>query len=102
MATTADTAQTAFEKSLGDFKSKLKKRDQESFRLTTFSDLEKSIADIQAEQHKKRRLQNLNRLKPILEGLNQYGQALDVFCNGSQLMPFIWVGSWHNIFAPGF
>jgi hypothetical protein len=96
---TAGLAQTAFEKTLAEFKSGLKKRDQETFRLTTLTDLEKSIADLQAEQHRKRRLQNLNRLNPFLEGLKQYGEVVDVFCNSSQFLPFIWVSCCHRITA---
>jgi hypothetical protein len=100
MATTADVTQTHFDRILADFKSGLKKRDQENFRLTTLEDLEQTMADIQAEQHGKRRLQNLNRLKPFLEGLNQYGNVVDIFCNSSQLLPFVWVSRRHNIQKP--
>ena len=98
MATTADVTQSHFESILEDFKSGLKKRDQENFRLTTLEDLEQTIADIQAEQHGERRLQNLNRLKPFLECLNQYGNVVDIFCNSSQFLPFVWVRSVGIIF----
>jgi hypothetical protein len=91
MATTVDLAETPFERVLAEFKSGLKKRDVANFRLTTLSDLEKSMAEIQAEQNRNRRLQNMNRMRPFLDGLKEYGAIVDIFCNSSQILPFVWV-----------
>ena len=81
----------AFEKTLAEFKKEVRKRDQEIFKLTTLEELGKSIGDLQDKQHSQRRLQNLNRLRPFLEAIEQYGKVVEVFCNNNELVAFIWV-----------
>ncbi|KAF2807330.1 putative zinc finger protein [Mytilinidion resinicola] len=81
---------SAFDRTLEDFKKNLKKKDQNNFKMTTFSDLKQSIAELQAKQHSQRRLQNLNRLKPFLEAIEQYGKVVEVFCNSSEFVAFVW------------
>ncbi|KAF2178004.1 putative zinc finger protein [Zopfia rhizophila CBS 207.26] len=84
----------AFERALEEFRKGLKKRDQEeNFKKTTFDELKKCIGDLQTKQHSLRRLQNLNRLKPFLEAMEQYGKVVTIFCNSNDLVAFVWVAS---------
>lgn len=86
----------AFERVLEEFKKGLKKRDQENFKITTFKELRKSIGDLQTKQHSQRRLQNLNRLKPFLEAIEQYGKVVEVFCNSNDIVAFVWVSGFQS------
>ncbi|KAJ3454415.1 hypothetical protein MRS44_018309 [Fusarium solani] len=79
-----------FQRMLEEFKQGLKKRDQETFKLTTLDTLSRSIATLQARLHAERRLQNPNRLVRFLEAIKQYGEILRVFCINNEVMAFIW------------
>ncbi|KAF2492653.1 hypothetical protein BU16DRAFT_551492 [Lophium mytilinum] len=89
----ATSQRSAFDRTLEDFKKTLKKKDHNNFKMTTFNDLKKSVSEIQAKQHSQRRLQNLNRLKPFLEAIEQYGKVVEVFCNSNEFVAFVWVAS---------
>lgn len=81
----------AFERILEDFKKTLKKRDLENFKHTTYGDITKCIGELQETQHKTRRNQNLRRLEPFVEAIDQYGKVVAIFCNSNDFVPFIWV-----------
>jgi hypothetical protein len=85
-----------FEKTLEEFKKTLKKKDKENFKISTFADLEMSIGDLQAKQHSQRRQQALIRIKPFLEAMEQFGKIIEVFCNTSEFVAFIWVSKWYT------
>ncbi|KAF5984602.1 Pfs domain-containing protein [Fusarium coicis] len=76
---------------LEQFKQTLQgKKDLENFKATTLDTLKDSISEIQAKQHARRQLQNLNRLAPFLEATKQYGDLAHLFYEGDEIMPFIW------------
>jgi tetratricopeptide (TPR) repeat protein len=79
-----------FERALAQFKMGLKKRDQETFKKTTLTDLKNTIGELQAKQHASRRLQGLNRIQPFLEAMEQFGKAIAIFANTNELVAFIW------------
>jgi hypothetical protein len=83
---------TSFERALKEFKKDLKKRDQDVFKNTTLDGLKQCIGDLQKEQHSSRRLQNLNRLKPFIEAMEQYGKVVTIFANTNEILAFVWVG----------
>jgi hypothetical protein len=83
----------AFERTLEEFKKDLKKRDLDNFRNTTLDGLKQCIGDLQTRQHSSRRLQNLNRLKPFIEAMEQYGKVVTIFVNSNEIVAFVWVRS---------
>ncbi|CAI7590736.1 unnamed protein product [Penicillium crustosum] len=86
----ANTYTPLFERSLEVFKKDLNKKDRDNFKFSTLEDLEKCLTQLQAKHRSQRRMQNLNRLKPFLEAMNQFGKVVEVFCNSSELVPFLW------------
>ena len=81
-----------FERTLAAFKSNLKRRDQDKFKFTTLTEMHDAVADLQSKQHSSRRQQNLGRLKPFLEAVEQWGKVVDTFANSSEFVAFVWVG----------
>src|SRR5687767_3411997 len=81
----------SFTRILDNFKNTLKKEDKDNFKFTTLGDLEKVIGELQKKQHSQRRLQGVIRLKPVLEALSEYGKVVEVFCNSSDIVAFVWV-----------
>lgn len=83
--------QSPFEKSIGEFKEGLRRRDVEDFRATTLEDLRTRIATVQSRLHAQRRLQDLNRLQPFLDAIEQYGKVVSTFFRSTDIVAFIWV-----------
>ncbi|KAF8417488.1 hypothetical protein EV426DRAFT_540278, partial [Tirmania nivea] len=67
--------------------------EQQEFQWTSLDDLYITIDKIQKEQVKKRHLQHLNRIKPFIECMLQYGQVIEVFLNTTNLLAFIWTAA---------
>jgi len=58
-----------------------------------FKDVEETIRRIERDQRMKKKMQNLVRIKPFLEGMKQYGGIIEVFLNTSNIIVYIWVSS---------
>jgi hypothetical protein len=84
------TPNVAFEEALTTFKKTLSKKHQENFKNTSLEELKKDIAELQAKQQSSRRMQNLNRIKPFLEAMDQFGKVIEPFCNIDGVA-FVWV-----------
>ncbi|CAI7641662.1 unnamed protein product [Penicillium glandicola] len=81
---------TLFERSLEAFKKDLGKKERDNFKFYELGDLEKCLTQLQAKHRSQRRMQNLNRLKPFIEAMNQFGKVVEIFCNTSEIVPFLW------------
>jgi hypothetical protein len=81
----------AFERVLKEFKNELRAGEMESYKIATLAGLEKAIGELRPKQNSSRSRINLNRLKPLLEALDQYSKVVTLFCNSSEFIPFIWV-----------
>ncbi|KAI0898910.1 putative zinc finger protein [Annulohypoxylon nitens] len=82
--------QSAFERALGGFKEGLKRREIDDFKSTTLSELRSGIITLQATQHSRRELRNLNRLQPFLEATEEYAEVIREFCDGDDIIAFLW------------
>ena len=82
-----------FTRSLKAFKDQLSGRDVEAFELATYEDLKIAVDSIQREQSQRRGLRNLNKIRPLIEFLQQYSRVIEQFVNSkAELLAFIWVG----------
>lgn len=82
-----------FSQVLSAFKARLSPGDIESFQFTNFDELKGAIDEIQRAQAQRRGLRNLNKIRPFLNGLEQYSKVIEVFVNAKpDIMAFIWVG----------
>ncbi|KAI0157994.1 putative zinc finger protein [Hypoxylon sp. FL1284] len=82
-----------FEKAIGEFKEGLSRRDIEDFRTTTLDQLRTAIVTLQTRLHTQRRLQDLNRLQPFLEAIEQYGKLVSTFYRNNDTVALIWTTS---------
>ena len=64
-----------------------------AFESTELQDVWTAVEDIQAAQRKRRSAQNLRRVEPLLQALEKYSKIIEVLCNGTQYLSFIWVSS---------
>jgi hypothetical protein len=84
-------ADTIFRKSLDRFKIGLNPREKEDFELTTLDDVHNVIDNIQRLHGSERKMQNMARLQGFLEGMEQYGNLIEIFLNVSVFVAFVWV-----------
>lgn len=88
------TMLSKFSRVMESFKAQISQEDTDRFKVTTFNDLKSVVQDIQAEQARRKSLRNMTKIRPYLDGLNQYSAVIEVFVNSKpDILAFIWV-SW--------
>jgi hypothetical protein len=91
--TTSSSVDAIFRKSLERFKIGLSDHEKEDFELTTLDEVHDAIDSIQRVHGSQRKMQNMARLQGFLEGMEQYGNLIEVFLNVSMFVAFVWVSS---------
>ena len=71
--------------------------DEVQFQSTTLRDVWKAAREVEARLAAKQSLRNLRRIRPFLDGLDQYSKAIEVLCNGTPYLPWIWVSLFDNL-----
>jgi hypothetical protein len=87
MATPKTTIADAFEK----LQRSLSEEHRHSFESTELEHVWSEVRDIQTAQRKRQSAQNLRRIEPLLQGLEKYAKVIEVLCNGTPYLSFIWV-----------
>lgn len=88
MITPPVTFNTAFER----LKEIVSKDDARSFNSTRLEDVWTTARDVQRHLESRRSLRGFRRIQPFLAGIEQYSKVVEVICNGTPYMPYIWVG----------
>lgn len=88
----AELDSSAFSQVLSAFRRRLSAQDIHDFQSTTFEDLKEEINRIQTVQAQRRGFRNLNKVRPFVNGIEQYSKVIEVFANAKpDIMAFIWV-----------
>ena len=87
MASPTTTMHKAFE----SLQSSIAPEHKHAFASTRLEDVWGAVREIQETQRKRRSAQNLRRIEPLLEALQKYAKVIEVLCNGTQYLSFIWV-----------
>jgi hypothetical protein len=69
--------------------------DAARFQSTTLEDVWKAARDIERAQKQRQSLHNLARIRPLLDGLEKYSKTIEVLCNGTPYLPWVWVSPPH-------
>ncbi|KAI0894308.1 hypothetical protein F4806DRAFT_503618 [Annulohypoxylon nitens] len=80
-----------FKQAVEIFKNNLTENERKDFQFTRLEDVQKAMIDLQTQQNQKKRLRYLNRLKPFLRLMEDYGKVIDVFLNASEILAYVWV-----------
>ncbi|KAF2994830.1 hypothetical protein E8E13_002953 [Curvularia kusanoi] len=64
--------------------------DRHVFTDTTLQDVRKEALQIEQGLRRRGTQQNMLRLEPFLKGLERYSKAMEVLCNGTPFLPWIW------------
>jgi hypothetical protein len=87
MSSPTNTIQKAFD----SLQRSLSVEHQHTFGSTALQNVWSAIQDIETAQRKSQCAQNLRRIEPLLEALEKYAKVIEVLCNGTQYLSFIWV-----------
>lgn len=86
----AVTPPLAFKTAFERLKETVSKDDARSFNSTTMEDVWTTTKDIERYLESRRSLRGFRRIQPFLVGLEQYSKVVEVICNGTPYMPYIW------------
>jgi dsDNA-specific endonuclease/ATPase MutS2 len=89
MASPKDIIAEAFEK----LKNSISEEDKHQFASTELEDVWSAARQIESNQRKRLSAQNLRRIEPLLRGIEKYKKVIEVLCNGTPYMPYIWVSA---------
>lgn len=66
------------------------KDDVRSFNSTRMEDVWTTARDIERHLESRRSLRGFHRIQPFLAGIEQYSKVVEVFCQGTPYLPYIW------------
>ncbi|KAH7241487.1 hypothetical protein BKA59DRAFT_529143 [Fusarium tricinctum] len=65
-------------------------RNKRDFANTTLEDVKKAARSIENQLAARQSLRNMRRLMPLFRGLEHYSKVVDILCNGTPYLPWIW------------
>jgi hypothetical protein len=78
-------------RALDELKTNVSIDDARLFQNTSLKDVWDLARDIEREQNERTRLQNMRRIEPVLQLLENYAAVMDTFCQGFSPMTWVWV-----------
>jgi hypothetical protein len=82
------------------FKATVSPSDGRLFQKTELKDVWNAAREIERQLSAKQCNRNLHRIEPLLNGLENYSKAVEVLCNGTPYLPWIWVCLIHERTGP--
>lgn len=80
----------AFHIAFERFKDLMSKDDARAMASTTMEDVWTAAKDIEHQLELRRSLRGFRRIQPFLDGIEQYSKVVEVLCNGTPYLPYIW------------
>lgn len=64
--------------------------DSRDFRVSTLAQVRDAALEIERQLAARGSLRNMRRLMPFFRGIEHYSKVIDVLCNGTPYLPWIW------------
>ncbi|UKZ47926.1 hypothetical protein TrVGV298_002161 [Trichoderma virens] len=80
------TIRTAFE----ELDRAITPADSSEFRVSTLQQVRDAALEIERQLAARGSLRNMRRLMPLFKGMEHYSKVMDVLCNGTPYLPWIW------------
>jgi hypothetical protein len=84
-----DTIRQAFER----LENTVTLEDRRKFQDTRLEDVRDAALQVEKDLAARRSIKNMRRLYPFLQGLDHYSKSIEVLCNGTPYLPWIWVSA---------
>ncbi|KAH7409681.1 hypothetical protein BKA64DRAFT_404683 [Cadophora sp. MPI-SDFR-AT-0126] len=85
-----DNSRSIIADSFGKLRDAISIEHAHDFASTGLEDVWKAVRAIDSSQRQRRSAQNLARIKPLLEGIEKYAKVIEVLCNGTPYLPYVW------------
>ncbi|KAK8013246.1 hypothetical protein PG991_009517, partial [Apiospora marii] len=84
-------AQRLIERACDQFRKEIPSAEVDRIRsITKLGDVKLAIQQIETQLAATQRLRNLGRILPFIDALGRFSQAVEVACNGTDYLPWIW------------
>ena len=90
----APQTRLAFQDAFNKFKQTVLKyslEDSHNFQSTSLEDVRNAAKEVERQLAARQCLRNMRRIQPFLDGLEHYSKTVEVLCNGTPYLPWIWV-----------
>lgn len=91
MASQPQSPEASFSDAFERLKLSVSTSDAEAFQKTSLQDVLDAAQAIETEQRERRSLRNLRRIEPFLSAIEKYSGVIEVLCQGTPYLPWIWV-----------
>ncbi|KAK8872564.1 hypothetical protein PGQ11_003078 [Apiospora arundinis] len=86
----SDQARKAMKSAFNQLQATITPGHARSFSSTTLEHVRTELLKIENELAARQLLRNTRRLAPLLQGLEHYAKVMDVLCNGTPFLPWVW------------
>lgn len=69
----------------------MSKDDARAIASTSMKDVWTAAKNIERQLELRRSLRGFRRIQPFLAGIEQYSKVVEVVCNGTPYLPYLWV-----------
>ncbi|KAK4142687.1 uncharacterized protein C8A04DRAFT_13001 [Dichotomopilus funicola] len=80
----------AIENAFKDLERTISPAESRDFASTTLEDVRRAAFDLERQLAARQSLRNMRRLEPLFQGLHHYAKVIEVLCNGTPYLPWIW------------
>jgi uncharacterized FlgJ-related protein len=87
-------ARRTFQESFDSFEKTVQRysrTDDREFSDTTLRDVRDAAKQVERQLAARQCMRNMRRLEPFLNGLEAYSKVIEVLCNGTPFLSWIWV-----------
>ncbi|KAI1748344.1 hypothetical protein F4782DRAFT_534453 [Xylaria castorea] len=83
-------AQRTVEAAFHELEKYVSPADSVGFESITLDDVRKTALGIENQLAARQSLRNMRRLEPLFSGLKYYSKAIEILCNGTPYLPWLW------------
>jgi len=83
-------AQRTIREAFHDLERTVSEKDRAGFASTTLDNVIRAAHEIEDQLAARQLLRNMRRLTPLFTGLGYYAKSIEVACNGTPYLPWIW------------
>lgn len=87
-----DSPESTINRAFERLRLSIQEEDAHDWDSTAPKDVWAAIREIDASQRRRQSAQNLRRIEPFIRGLEKYAKAIEIICNGTPYLPYVWVG----------
>lgn len=87
---TAEAAKRTIREAFEDLEAAVSPADSHEFGSATLESVRQAALDIENQLGSRSSLRNMRRLEPFFSGLQHYSATIEVLCNGTPYLPWIW------------